>query len=181
MEKSKNKYLIKNILFSNKLNYDINDKYGPGKFLNDFLGYKAVNPIKFHNDFKNNLSVNLHKLNNLFWQIIILPPYTNFSYHIHPNIEYDYVAEGKLYEIRGIDIIDPNILSNHNNIHKIMEKLSIENFEHRVFEKDNALINQAGSFHLSYTKKERCVIFALWSGNEIKIDVQPPFFKSLIH
>ena len=39
MEKSKNKYLIKNILFSNKLNYDINDKYGPGKFLNDFLKY----------------------------------------------------------------------------------------------------------------------------------------------
>lgn len=189
------KYLSNNILFSNKLYLNFRNKLKPGIFLNKFLGYKYTEPSVFYNNFINNLNnyfasnnkIELFKLIKtnkscnypLFWQIIIIPPKTIFSFHIHPNIEYDYVVEGKLYEYKLKNKLAKNGLCIDYSHSKIFKNMSIQDFEFNKIEKNEFIINDSGSCHISYTKDEGCILYSLWSGVHIKINEFPSFFKNI--
>lgn len=192
---SKN-YLYKNILVSNdKLYLNFKNKLEPGKFLNKFLGYKYVDPILFYNNFINDLNNHflqnnaseLHKLIKtnksckypLFWQIIIIPPGTTFSYHIHPNMEYDYVVDGTLHTYYLKDKLSKSHSCVNYSHNKIFKSLKFEDFEYKKAEKHQALINDSGSCHISYTKDDGCVLYSLWSGHHIGLGETPNFFKDI--
>jgi len=181
----------KKIKFSKKLKFNILDKTEPGKFLNQYLGYESVLPEKFYKDFIKNMN-NFFKNRNieewkevietnkscnrpLYWQIIVIPPYTKFSLHAHPNIEYDYVAEGALYEIRAINNIYNIDYCKKNPLGPDISKLKKKDFIFNKTSKNTALINDVGSIHLSYTKSEQCVIFSLWTGVHANISLNPVF------
>ena len=180
------------IKFSKKLDFDILDRTNPGYFLNNYLGYENVDPKKFYKDFIKNMTTFFKKKNTcewqevietnksykklLFWQIIIIPPYTKFSLHAHPNIEYSYIAEGTLYEIRcKYNIYNGDYYIKNRNSPDI-SNLVKNDFIFNEINKSTVLINDGGSVHLSYTKLERCVIYCLWTGMHVHIDSYPEFF-----
>ena len=183
---------MKKIKFSKKLDFDILDRTNPGNFLNHYLGYKNVDPVKFYKDFIKNMTKFFKNRNTnewkeaietnksckrpLFWKVITIPPYTKFSLHAHPNIEYDYVAEGTLYEIRSKHNIYKSDYCNNNPIGPDISNLSKNDFIFDKTIKNTALINDKGSVHLSYTKSEGCVVYSLWTGVHAPITLYPKFF-----
>ena len=189
-----NYYLKNNILFSRKIPFSFNENTAPGKYLNEFLGYNNVKPLKFYNDFnkhmqdhfniKNNKEWNIIKNsgkscnNTLYWQVIIIPSDKNFLLHSHPNIEYIYIAEGDLYEVRAKPEKIKNGICVKKTNNEVLKNFDKKDFEYNKFTEGKFLINDPGSIHLSYTKKSRCVLFTLWSGNHLPInDYSIPYIK----
>ena len=176
------------IKFSKKLDFDILDRANPGNFLNNYLGYESVDPEKFYKNFIKNMTKYFKKANTgewkevietnkscrrqLFWQVIVIQPYTKFSLHAHPNIEYSYIVEGALYEIR----VKNNIYDIKNLVGPDISNLVKNDFIYNKINKNIALINDRGSVHLSYTKSEGCIVYCLWSGLHAHISLYPEFF-----
>jgi hypothetical protein len=113
----------------------------------------------------------------LFWQMIYIPPYSMFQLHAHPNIEYDYVVDGNFYEIRCKHIIKDNYCIK-NPIGPDISNFSINDFYFNKISKNNALINDIGSVHLSFTKDKHCLLYCLWSGKHANISIYPLFLKN---
>lgn len=182
------------VKFSKKLDFDILDRTNPGNFLNNYLGYKSIDPEKFYKDFIKKMTTFFKKANTgewkevietnkscnrpLFWQVIVIQPYTNFSLHAHPNIEYSYIVEGALYEIRLKDNIYDSDYCIKNLVGPDISNLVKNDFIFNKINKNKALINDRGSVHLSYTKSEGCIVYCLWSGLHAHISLYPEFFDN---
>jgi len=180
------------ITFSESKLFNIHNKNEPGNFLNKLLGYNYVVPINFYNNFINSMNqyfkhknkkqlqeiVETNKSCNrkLYWQIIYIPPYKVFNFHVHPNVEYEYVVEGTFYQIRCKD----DIVKNYCNIKSDKENINISHLpKNRFYEnfinQGDSLINEAGSIHLSFTKSKPCILYSLWSKKHANIVKYPPF------
>lgn len=151
----------------------------PGKFLNK-LGYDDIDPTIFNKMFTKKM-YNFFTCNNLqhqwkevirtgksckrplFWQVINIPPYSSFTLHAHPNIEYGYVIKGALYEIRLQQSIDSNYCI-QNPIAPDVSLFSQKDYIYKKIKENECIINDTGSIHLSYTKSEGCALYTLWSG-----------------
>jgi len=185
---------MNNIKLSNKIKFNINDRLEPGVFLNNLLGYKNVEPIEFYETFRNRMSsfFNNKKNNNqwkeliktnkscnrnLYWQVIYVPPYHFMHIHAHVTVEYDYVAEGEIYQIRCKNEYNSNYYLKNLKGPDI-SKLSKNDFFLDKTTKNNAIINDIGSIHISFTKSKPCKIFSLFSGDFASIQHIPYFLNN---
>ncbi len=96
--------------------------------------------------------------------MIYIPPNMAFILHAHPNIEYDYVAEGEFYGIRCKHDVYKSDYCNNKPIGPDISNLTVKDFFINKSTKGHAVINDIGSIHLSFTKSKPCMLYCLWSG-----------------
>ena len=94
-------------------------------------------------------------------------------------VDDDYVVEGTLYEYKLKNKLAKKGSCIDYSHDKIFKNMVIQDFEFNKIEKNNFIINDSGSCHISYTKDEGCILYSLWSGLHIKINELPVFFKNI--
>jgi hypothetical protein len=151
---------IENDLF---LCYKSIKKYLPKK--NNFikLWLKKLKKLKNkdYNEFKRT-----NKSNNIpmHYDIITMKKNTFLNLHIHQTIELIYVVKGKLYESRFNKIIPKNKIQ----YMKTKIELPKGKFTTKINKKGKFLVNNIGSAHYSYTRREETILLVLW-GRKHKI------------
>jgi len=123
------------------------------------LCFKNLNKIK-KKDY--NVFKKTNKSNNIKMQYNIMEAKknTSFNLHIHPTIELIYIIKGKLYEDRF------NKLVPRNKIKLLKKKTDLPKgkFSTKIHKKGHFLVNDIGTVHNSYTKKEGTLLLVLWCG-----------------
>jgi len=156
MHKIKKSSNIKNDLL---VCYKVIQKYLPKK--NNFMKLWLKKFKKFkkkdYNEFKKTNKSNRIQMR---YDIIKIKKNASFNLHIHQTIELIYVIKGKLYEDRFNKIVP------RNKIQYIKKKTDLPKgkFSTRCNKKGNFLVNDIGSVHNSYTKKEDTMLLVLWGG-----------------
>ncbi len=156
MRKIKKASNIENDLF---ICYKLIKKYLPKKntFMKTWIKKFKKFKKKDYGEFKRT-----NKSNNIPMQydILTIKKNTSFSLHIHQTIELIYVIKGKLYEDRFNKIIPKNKIQYLKN----KKDLPRGKFKTICNKKGAFLVNDIGSVHNSYTKKENTMLLVLWGG-----------------
>jgi hypothetical protein len=137
--------------------YKLIKKYLPKKnnFIKSWLKKLKKLKLKDYNEFKKT-----NKSNNrlMYYDIITAKKNTSFNLHMHLTIELIYVLKGKLYEDRFNKIIPRNKIIPINKI----KDLPKGKFIKKINKKGTFLVNDIGSIHNAYTKKEKTILLVLW-------------------
>lgn len=119
----------------------------------------------------------------LRWDLMDIPPNRSFRLHAHPNIEVVYVVHGVIHEFRMKgEPLDACLMPPEEAAGPPLSERGKDHFLHRHVAAGQALVNEVGSVHISFTREEGALLLCLWSGRHADIPLSglPQQFDDLL-
>ena len=166
------------------------------KMVNKAMGYKVLEPSNFIHEFKTKMNSyfsqnpNLKKMyeelkktnksngHKLFWQLAYINSPWIHKLHMHPNIEFVYIVDGKWTEMRLDEAI-----KNPNDILETKEQQWTTKHYDSKSSATNYFINYKDTVHTDFNDTHnKAAILLLWSGKEYnyKPAQYPDFIKKYV-
>ena len=166
------------------------------KMVNKSMGYKVLEPKKFIRDFKTKMNSyfsqnqnlkemyeELKKTNKsnghkLFWQFSHINAPWMHKLHMHPNIEFVYIVDGKWSELR----LDEPLQAPNDILETKENQWATKHYDSKN-DSTNYFINYKDTVHTDFNDtNNKVAILLLWSGNEynFKPHQYPNFVKKYV-